>query len=365
MVSGRAVTLPDLRLRELAASEERRRLGSSLAGGRRGGSGKHRHRADGDGDAAGGRPRSSSLGGSPLKKGTPLTVNGGVSLRDDLLRRRTPSGLRLLDLEGAIDGDGTEGGDGAIAARDRMRFGTPEDGAEAAWHTETGEEEQGVGLRMSQSCTMAKFGPNGDASPSTVKDDVGSPDEEASTPPGMSVLYALVNASIVLPVLMSFGAIIYRDDFFRPHVSVLMKLTVVSGAVHQLCFSAMSSLPFAVGQVQDAGLIFLSAIAGDIVRRLGGGREGRRGTAPRRRRDTGHGHRGTEPLHGPPRLRPRGRRPARPGVVLPAPPLVRRGGATSPTSASSADRAACRSWRAPTRRARPRGGDGSPADGGR
>jgi SulP family sulfate permease len=33
-------------------------------------------------------------------------------------------------------------------------------------------------------------------------------------------------------------------------------MTVVSGVVHQLCFSMFSSLPFAVGQVQDAGLIF-------------------------------------------------------------------------------------------------------------
>ena len=274
MVSGRSVPLPDLRLRELAASEEIRRLRSSLAGGRRGGSG--RHRADGDGDVAGGRPRSSSLGGSPLKKGTPLAVDGGMSLGDDLLRRRTPSGLRLLDLEGAIDEDGAEGGDGEVATRDRIRIETPEDGAEAALHPETGEEEQGGPLRMSQSCTIAKFEPNGDASP---KDDADSPDDgdEASTPPGISVLYALVNASIVLPVLMSFGAIIYRDDFFRPHTSVLMKLTVVSGAVHQLCFSTMSSLPFAVGQVQDAGLIFLSAMAGDIVRRLEeGDGEGRR-----------------------------------------------------------------------------------------
>jgi sulfate permease, SulP family len=39
----------------------------------------------------------------------------------------------------------------------------------------------------------------------------------------------------------------------------------VSGIVHQLCFSAFSSLPFAVGQVQDAGLIFLSSMASSIV----------------------------------------------------------------------------------------------------
>ena len=46
---------------------------------------------------------------------------------------------------------------------------------------------------------------------------------------------------------------------------VLIKLTLVSGVVHQICFSTLSSLKFAVGSVQDAGLIFLSAMATDMV----------------------------------------------------------------------------------------------------
>jgi len=46
---------------------------------------------------------------------------------------------------------------------------------------------------------------------------------------------------------------------------VLVRLTMVSGIVHQLCFSTFSSLPFAVGQVQDAGLIFLSGMASYLV----------------------------------------------------------------------------------------------------
>ena len=275
MVSGRAVALPDLRLRDLAdaaALAEGRRPGSALTGRRRQ-SGKH---------ATGGRRRSSSFSSSLLKKEAALAVHDGLSLEplgDDLLRRRTPSGLSLLDLEGAIVDDNNAEEEGCEIT-DR-RNGTSKQEAESALHSEDEEEERlGGPIRISQSCTIAKFDhspdPNGDASPSAGKDDAGSQDEEEEeeeeeepiTPPGISVLYALVNASIVLPVLMSFGAIIYRDDFFRPHISVLMKLTVVSGAVHQLTFSSMSSLPFAVGQVQDAGLIFLSAMAGDIVRRL-------------------------------------------------------------------------------------------------
>lgn len=81
----------------------------------------------------------------------------------------------------------------------------------------------------------------------------------------VSVLYGLINATIVLPVLMSFASIIYRDQEFAPYMPILIKLTTISGVVHQLCFSAFSSLPFAVGQVQDAGLIFLSSMASFIV----------------------------------------------------------------------------------------------------
>ena len=81
----------------------------------------------------------------------------------------------------------------------------------------------------------------------------------------ISVLYGMINVAIVLPVLMSFGTIIYKDAAFAPYLPVLVKLTVLSGAVHQLSFSVLSSLPFAIGQVQDAGLIFLSSMASTIV----------------------------------------------------------------------------------------------------
>lgn len=85
------------------------------------------------------------------------------------------------------------------------------------------------------------------------------------TPVAISITYGIINATIVLPVIMSFGSIIYRDVAFQPYLNVLIKMTVISGVVHQLCFSALSSLPFAVGQVQDAGLIFLSSMAATLV----------------------------------------------------------------------------------------------------
>ena len=75
----------------------------------------------------------------------------------------------------------------------------------------------------------------------------------SSTDPGnpvwLCVMYGLINATIVLPVLMSFASIIYRDEAFASAMPTLVKLTLVSGMIHQVCFSTFSSLPFAVGQV--------------------------------------------------------------------------------------------------------------------
>jgi len=81
----------------------------------------------------------------------------------------------------------------------------------------------------------------------------------------MSMLYGMINATIVIPVVMSFGTIIYQDVFFAPYTPVLIQLTMVSGIVHQLCFSAGSSIPFSVGSVQDAGLLFLASMATNMV----------------------------------------------------------------------------------------------------
>jgi hypothetical protein len=64
----------------------------------------------------------------------------------------------------------------------------------------------------------------------------------------LCILYGMINATIILPVLMSFTSIIYRDNAFGPYMNGLTKLTIVSGIVHQLCFSTFSTLPFAVGQ---------------------------------------------------------------------------------------------------------------------
>jgi SulP family sulfate permease len=84
--------------------------------------------------------------------------------------------------------------------------------------------------------------------------------------PFMAVVYGLVNVSVSIPCLYGYAGIIYRDPQFQESLPDLAKLVILSSAVHQLVFSLKSSLPFAVAQVQDAGLIFLSSMATTIAR---------------------------------------------------------------------------------------------------
>ena len=82
-----------------------------------------------------------------------------------------------------------------------------------------------------------------------------------------AVSYGLMNMVVGVPAMIAFTSIIFRDpQFHDPHIfPQLVKLVLFSGFVHQVVFSASSSLTFAIGQVQDAGLIFLSAMATLVV----------------------------------------------------------------------------------------------------
>ena len=82
-----------------------------------------------------------------------------------------------------------------------------------------------------------------------------------------AMLFGLITTIVVTPVMIGFAAIIFRHHAFHADPAVyaqLVKLVVFSSAVHQTAFTTCSSLPFAIGQVQDAGLIFLSKIASEI-----------------------------------------------------------------------------------------------------
>jgi len=81
----------------------------------------------------------------------------------------------------------------------------------------------------------------------------------------LAVMYGVVATAMAAPVMMSFASIIFSDPFFAPYLPSLVKLVLFSAAVHQICYVLSSTMDFAVGQVQDAGLIFLSAMARTVV----------------------------------------------------------------------------------------------------
>ena len=102
--------------------------------------------------------------------------------------------------------------------------------------------------------------------------------EGTEEPKGQSfiyyVIYAAVNSIMCVPCLYGYASVIFNHNVFQPHINALSKLVILSSVVHQFCFTIFSSLPFSIGQVQDAGLIFLSAmtrrIANSIIDDAGG-----------------------------------------------------------------------------------------------
>eukprot|EP00208_Stichococcus_sp_RCC1054_P002786 CAMPEP_0206138434 /NCGR_PEP_ID=MMETSP1473-20131121/3325_1 /ASSEMBLY_ACC=CAM_ASM_001109 /TAXON_ID=1461547 /ORGANISM="Stichococcus sp, Strain RCC1054" /LENGTH=727 /DNA_ID=CAMNT_0053531873 /DNA_START=75 /DNA_END=2255 /DNA_ORIENTATION=- len=80
-----------------------------------------------------------------------------------------------------------------------------------------------------------------------------------------SIVYGTINGIVGLPTMISFVAIIFKDPLYRPWVGQLAKLGFLASGLHQVVFTLMSTLPYAVGQVQDVGLIFLSAMATSIA----------------------------------------------------------------------------------------------------
>eukprot|EP00536_Pseudo-nitzschia_multiseries_P012005 jgi/Psemu1/320162/estExt_fgenesh1_pm.C_4380002 len=82
------------------------------------------------------------------------------------------------------------------------------------------------------------------------------------------LIYAIVNVIIAVPSLFGYAAVIFNHPIFSNHMNALSKLLISSSLVHQLGFLLFSGLPFAIGTVQDAGLIFLSNMANTIADRM-------------------------------------------------------------------------------------------------
>lgn len=68
--------------------------------------------------------------------------------------------------------------------------------------------------------------------------------------------------------MFGYAAVIFNNAVFQPHMNALSKLVIFSSLIHQLGFLLFSTLDFAIGTVQDAGLIFLSTMSNTIANRM-------------------------------------------------------------------------------------------------
>lgn len=82
------------------------------------------------------------------------------------------------------------------------------------------------------------------------------------------VVYAIVNVIIGAPALYGYAAVIFNNPIFDSHMNALSKLVIFSSLIHQLGFTLFSNLEYAIGMVQDAGLIFLSHMANTIADKM-------------------------------------------------------------------------------------------------
>jgi hypothetical protein len=93
--------------------------------------------------------------------------------------------------------------------------------------------------------------------------DVQDEQEDAGIVKAMVI--GTINALVGVPAQTAFATIVFQDPMYEPYLGSLCKFFFFSSAVHQFTFMLLSTMPFAVGQVQDVGLIFLSSMATSIA----------------------------------------------------------------------------------------------------
>ncbi|KAG6963370.1 hypothetical protein JG688_00008181 [Phytophthora aleatoria] len=84
-----------------------------------------------------------------------------------------------------------------------------------------------------------------------------------------AIMYGIINSILTIPTMYGYAVILFSHKDLEDFMPALSKLVIFSSVVHQVMFTLMSSLPFSIGQVQDAGLIFLSTMATSICDSLG------------------------------------------------------------------------------------------------
>lgn len=81
-----------------------------------------------------------------------------------------------------------------------------------------------------------------------------------------AVVNGLIVTIIMLPVIGAFAEIIFKDKFFDRYLPSLTRHMFLSCAIQQSIMSVKSSLPFAIGQIQDIGLFFMATLASAVVK---------------------------------------------------------------------------------------------------
>ena len=81
----------------------------------------------------------------------------------------------------------------------------------------------------------------------------------------LAIIYGIVNTILTVPCMYGYALIIFSDPFFAPHLPMLCKLVLFSSAVHQIVFSISSTLPFAIGQVQDAVGVLIPLLSKQLL----------------------------------------------------------------------------------------------------
>ena len=74
-------------------------------------------------------------------------------------------------------------------------------------------------------------------------------------------VFGIILSIVLLPMITAFAYIVFKGDFFEPYLPSLVRHVFLSCAVQQFVMSSKSTLPFAIGQVQDIGLYFMATMA--------------------------------------------------------------------------------------------------------
>lgn len=101
--------------------------------------------------------------------------------------------------------------------------------------------------------------------PTCAVDSTTQPAQTSARELSDAIVVGVINTIVSLPSTLAYVAIMFPSTRFLPFMPALSRLVFLGSAIHQVTFSVLSSLPFAIGQVQDVGLIFLSAMSTSVA----------------------------------------------------------------------------------------------------